>query len=196
MGCTIRLMKTFKEFISEVYEKDKEKEKRKLTPKEKSLLKRIIEKQKKQPKQKQPKLEVQAKKVKPEEEREPTTKVNTSALRKSNPESGGISNYSARPHLRGTIMTANIKPMEEDAKGYIPRDLHRRSEDLRRQGINPDNPSRMNTNLQFRDPLQQLPNVERKIRQFVPDENLPPKINPSPKKGRLLKNVLPGGKKA
>jgi len=92
----------------------------------------------------------------------------------------------------------NRKPMEEDAKGYIPRDLKRRSEELRRQGINPDNPSRMNTNLQFKDPLQKLPNVERKIRQFVPDEDLPPTINPPPRgipsTRRELRNILPGGK--
>lgn len=189
-------MKTFKDFISEASEEDKEEEERKLTPKEKSLLKRIIEKQRKQKQPKEQKPKVEAKRVKPKEEEETTTKVNTPAPEKKNPESGGISNYSARPNSGGVLMTWNRKPMEEQSKGYIPKDLHRRAMQHIRQGLNPDNPDRMNMNLQFKDPKQQVPNVERKIQPFVPDENLPPKINPSPKKGRLLKNVLPGGKVA
>lgn len=90
----------------------------------------------------------------------------------------------------------------EQFKGYIPRDLHRRSLNLIDKGIDPDNPSGMNTNLQFKDKVHQMTPkpIERKIAPFVPDENLPPKVNPAPKgvpsTGRKLKNILPGGKMA
>lgn len=100
--------------------------------------------------------------------------------------------------MLGTADMKTFQQFVEQFKGYIPKDLHRRSVNLIDKGINPDNPDRMNTNLQFKDKVHQMTPkpIERKIQPFAPDENLPPKINPSSKKGRLLKNILPGGKVA
>lgn len=88
----------------------------------------------------------------------------------------------------------------EQFKGYIPRDLLLRQKQQAQQGINPDNPDRMNTNMQFKDSQQRVPKIDRKIAPFAPDENLPPKFNPAPKgvpsTGRKLKNILPGGRLA
>lgn len=88
--------------------------------------------------------------------------------------------------------------IREQLKGYIPKDLHRRTLQQTDKGINPDNPDRMNIDMQFKDPQQRVPKIDRKIAPFAPDENLPPKVNSAPKgvpsTGRKLKNILPGGK--
>lgn len=86
----------------------------------------------------------------------------------------------------------------EAGRGYIVRDQVRRIRQQERQGLNPDNPSRMNMNLQFKDTVHQMTPkpIERTIRHFVPYEAPPARVNPSPNRGRLLRNIIPGGVKA
>jgi len=86
--------------------------------------------------------------------------------------------------------------LSEKGQSYIVRDQQRRMQQQQRQGINPDNPSRMNTNLQFKDTVHQMTPkpIERTIRQFVPSSTTPVKVNKPRSRefghGRSLKSLI------
>ena len=86
--------------------------------------------------------------------------------------------------------------LSEKGQSYIVKDQQRRIQKHVDKGVNPDNPSRMNTNLQFKDTVHQMTPkpIERTIRQFVPYEPAPVKVNKPRSRefghGRSLKSLI------
>jgi len=80
-------------------------------------------------------------------------------------------------------------------ESYITQDLVRRMGQMKNQGLNPDNPDRMNTNLNFKDTVHQMTPkpIERTLRQFVPHEPSPKVNKPRSREfghGRSLKSLI------
>lgn len=78
--------------------------------------------------------------------------------------------------------------LSEKGQSYIVRDQERRMQQQQRQGINPDNPSRMNTNLHLG------PTRSTSMPEFVPSSTTPVKINKPRSRefghGRSLKSLI------
>lgn len=92
--------------------------------------------------------------------------------------------------------TEFMNSIHEGGKSYIVRDQKRIMNQQSKSGINPDNPDRMDTNLQFKTHLKFPTPINYSRRDFVPAEPttvVKPARSREFGSGRKLRDILPGG---